>query len=132
MKKTLLVTVDFAPNHGGVATYWKRVQKSLPEEKFLVLTSVPCEKKEKNVTRTRLLYKFLCPRWIKGIFKIERALKTTGAKHVLVGQVLPVGIMVYILKKYIKISYSGYVFNRLINKSSSLNSYLYISNLVGL
>ncbi len=43
MKNTLLITLDFWPNRGGVANYYYNLVKNLPKENIFVLTSAKKE-----------------------------------------------------------------------------------------
>lgn len=94
MKKTLLVTIDYPPKEGGVARYWKTVSAMMPPEKWTVLSD-----------ESALLYKTIWPRWLKGVFSMWRAYRSTGAEQVLVGQLLPVGAMAWVLHLFTHLPY---------------------------
>lgn len=106
MKKTLLVTIDFPPAVGGVATYWKQVAESFPVEKLVVLT-IPGESinDSDQVIRKSLFFAFLWPKWMRGIWHIWKTYKKYNCEQILIGQVLPVGSMVYFLNKVKKIPF---------------------------
>jgi phosphatidyl-myo-inositol dimannoside synthase len=104
MKKTLLVTLDYAPNIGGVAKYNQQIADSFANDELIVLTSVMGEG-SKNVIRKKLLFKFFWPRWVKGIFTIYRTYKKHNCKQIYVSEVLPIGTMVYYLHKVFGIPY---------------------------
>lgn len=109
MKKTLLVTIDFPPSTGGVATYWKQVALTFPDDKLVILTIPDRDASDQQirskVIRSSLFYKYLWPKWVKGILTIYRVYKREDCRQILVGQLLPVGSMVYLLHKLLKIPY---------------------------
>lgn len=106
MKKTLLVTTDFFPRVGGVATYWDRVCSSLETENLIVLTNLPQAKHAScSVIYKPLFFKRFWPKWLKGVFTIYRVYKQQKCEQIVVGQILPVGNMVYLLHKLFKIPY---------------------------
>ncbi|MBI4239646.1 glycosyltransferase family 4 protein [Candidatus Uhrbacteria bacterium] len=92
MKKTLLVTLDYYPNVGGIANYWKRLSDCLPAESFLVY--VP------------KLSRIVFPRWLPLFFRVYSIIKKEKIEHVIVGQILPIGTVVWILSKVMQIRYS--------------------------
>ena len=70
MKNTLLITLDFWPNRGGVANYYYNLVKNLPKENIFVLTSAKKENSNLKIYNQPLLYKLIWPHWLC-------ALKTT-------------------------------------------------------
>ncbi|MBU1165050.1 glycosyltransferase family 4 protein [Patescibacteria group bacterium] len=97
MKKTLLVTIDFPPNLGGVAKYYQDICNDFESDKIVVLT-MNQEKSEEfdsqqkyKIYRNDLLYKFIWPKWLKMIFAIKKIVKQENIGHIHVGQILPVG-----------------------------------------
>ena len=109
MKKTLLVTIDFPPAVGGVATYWKQIAKSSSLEELVILT-LPASTSfddsiSPNVIRKKMFYTLIWPRWIRGIFTIYSTYKKHNCDQIIVGQLLPVGNMVWVLSKLFSIPY---------------------------
>ncbi len=106
MKKTLLITLDFWPNRGGVANYYYNLAKNFPQNKICVLTNT---KESANfdfkVYNKRLLYDFFWLRWTKCIFETIKILKKEKVEIIWVGNILPLGIVAYIVKKIFKIPY---------------------------
>lgn len=106
MKKTMLVTIDYPPAVGGVAQYWKQVTESLPAAAFTVLTDGDVSMQDgKNIIRKKLLFSLLWPKWIRGIFVIWATSRQQGYRQILVGQLLPVGAMVWVLSYFADITY---------------------------
>ncbi len=130
MKKSLLVTLDFPPNLGGVATYYYNICKNLPGDKIVVLA--PNQKndssfdKEQNfpIIRKKLLGKFpqkTSPKNLLGILKIASTLKWISIiKHfkavadqhkieiIQAGQILPIGTLALWYKKMKNIPFIFY------------------------
>ena len=106
MKRSLLVTIDYEPMHGGIAAYWARVTKSLPIGQWRVLTSVmgPTDAAG-QVIREPLLSRWFWPRWIKGIKTMYRVYKQERCELMVVAQLLPVGTMAYLLHCLFHIPY---------------------------
>lgn len=78
MKKTLLVTLEYPPDIGGVASYYSNLVSQLPSNDVVVLTNK---------------HQALLP-WRKSFGAIIRAMRKHSVKTILVGQVLPLGTVV--------------------------------------
>lgn len=109
MKKTLLVTIDFPPDMGGVATYWKNVSLDMPSDKLVVLTVGKTNQSDNcykcRVIRKNLFFCFFWPKWIRGVWHIYRVYKKEKCDQILVGQILPIGAMVFVLNKVLGVPY---------------------------
>lgn len=105
MKKSLLVTLDFPPQIGGVAKYLKNICANLPTDKIVVLAPKREDSKESDakrsykVIRQRFYSRLFWPRWIRLIFLIRKIAKSEGAEILHAGQVLPVGTAIYLLTR---------------------------------
>lgn len=97
-KKTLLVTVDYPPMKGGVANYYYNLVQELPEDSFFVL--------DNHNGALLSTARFLWPKWLKGLLNTWRVVKQRDINHILVGQVLPVGTIALVLKRFLGISYT--------------------------
>lgn len=84
MNKTLLVTLEYPPNIGGVASYYSNLIAQLPTEDVIVLTNRQNE---------------LLP-WWKSILAIARVVRKHTISTILVGQVLPLGTAVALLSYF--------------------------------
>lgn len=108
MRKCLLVTIDYPPQRGGVATYWERVTASMPIDQWEVLTSIRA-KGETDVVglvyRKPLLGILIWPRWLRGVWTTYAAYRSTRSELIVAAQVLPVGAMAYVLHKLFRIPY---------------------------
>lgn len=110
MKKSLLITLDFPPQIGGVARYMKNVCANLPSSSVAVLApeikganihdaKIWDSRRQYKVHRRKLLFKLIWPAWLLLIWRIYRTAKGEKAEILQVGQVLPVGTAVYLLTR---------------------------------
>lgn len=98
MKRTLLVTLDYPPMVGGVAHYYKNLVDRLPADSIFVLDD---ERHELCTTK-----KWIWPKWIFGLWNVRRAILQYHIEHLLVGQVLPIGTIVWALSFVMPIEYT--------------------------
>ncbi|MFH1536732.1 MAG: glycosyltransferase family 4 protein, partial [Patescibacteria group bacterium] len=96
MKKTLLVTLDYPPSIGGVANYYKNMVDNLNPEKIVILTN------QENKLLTRLP---IWPKWLPSFINIYKTAKNENIEMILVGQILPLGTVVWLLSKILKTPY---------------------------
>ncbi len=101
--KLLLITEDFTPHTGGVSTYYANLVNQLGDQVH-VLTRTKGTK-EKNITRQEYLYKWIWPRWLRLLFLLPDIIKKTGTNIMWAGELLPVGTVCLILKKFRNIPY---------------------------
>ena len=114
MVKSLLVTLDYPPQVGGVAVYYEHLVKEFPNGDVLVLTvdeingqKIP---EQDGIIRHRLLFKskLFWPKWLPLLWQIWKIVRQNKIKMIQVGQILPVGTAVFILNKFFKIPYMVY------------------------
>ena len=110
MNKTLLFTIDFPPNFGGVANYYREICEHLPSDKIVVLTirddRAGENRKFYKIYRKNLLTKLaIWPKWLPSFWHLYKIIKKEKIKTVLVGQVLPLGTVAMILSKIMKFNY---------------------------
>lgn len=112
MKKTLIITLEYPPTVGGIATYVNQFASSLPAEQVVVLAP-PIEsssgyedKQPFRVYRKKLLFpKGIWPRWLRLFLHVRRIVKTEHIQHLHVHHLLPVGYVALLMKKLFGISY---------------------------
>lgn len=112
MKKTLIITLEYPPQIGGIATYVHNVAEALDPEKTVVLAP-PClgdkdwDKQQKyKVIRHKLLFpKFIWPRWLRMCWFVWWFVKQEKIELIMVHHVLPVGYVAVINKKFRKIPF---------------------------
>ncbi|MCD4705800.1 glycosyltransferase family 4 protein [bacterium] len=131
MNKTLLFTIDFPPNFGGVANYYKKICEHLPADKIVVLTIKDARasenKKSYKIYRKNLLTNLtIWPKWLPCFWHLYKIIKKEKIKTVLVGQVLPLGTVAMILSKIMKFDYIvlTHSFDILIAQKSKRKKYL--------
>lgn len=110
MKRTLLVTLDFYPNVGGVATYWQKLSEQMPKDAWVVLAQkMPAGRAEHKtaypVYRRNLVVSWLFPRWLPLLYHIALIVRAERIERIIVGQILPVGTVVRIVSFLLRIPY---------------------------
>src|SRR3989338_7217109 len=108
MKKTLLVTLDFYPNVGGVASYWRSLAEHMPPEQWIVLAPPLPKGTEEikvpyHICRKKLLSPWLSPRWLPLIFHIFMVARVERVEHIIAGQILPVGTATRLVSFFLRI-----------------------------
>ena len=123
IKKSLLITLDFPPNYGGVATYYHHICDNLPSDKIVVVAPEHPEaekfdqvqrynivrKNLANPTKVPKLFKMLNTlKWMSSIKFIAEIIKNHDIELLQVGQILPLGTVALALKAKYKIPYIFY------------------------
>jgi hypothetical protein len=67
MQKTLLLTLEFPPDIGGVGEYYRNLSLGLSKDAFFILAH-----------RKNLLYRWFSPRWIKAIIRAVSMVRGNG------------------------------------------------------
>ena len=110
--KTLIVTLEYPPQIGGIASYIFNVASHLPPADVLVLApQVKSQDFDKNYPwRTIRVnpYWFFWPKWGRLFFQTRRLILREKIQLLHVHHVLPVGYVAYLLKKLYKLPY--YIF----------------------
>lgn len=94
MKPVYLVTLEYPPQIGGVASYYGELVKHLPIGSVTVITN----------DRNQLLHP-----WWKTWFVLRQHFKKNGRRPILVGQVLPLGTVVWLFSKLYRVPYIVFV-----------------------
>ncbi len=105
-EKTLLITLDFLPNRGGVSNYYYNIYKNLPENKILILTNINGDQL-KNVIRKNLNFGLI--HFFKTLSEIIKIIKKEKIQKIWIGNILPLGKFAYIIKKLLKIDYCIFI-----------------------
>lgn len=102
MRKTILITLDYLPQTGGVANYWAGLNKFLPANLFYILAPQVENyiNEENNVIRKKLFFNYFWPKWFKLFFIIISLQKKFNFEIFIAAQVLPVGTVLWLLKKF--------------------------------
>lgn len=110
--KTLIVTLEYPPQIGGVASYVYNLAKNLPREDVVVYApkmagDAEFDKKTPwKVFRGRQFSLFLWPRWIKMLVEMWNLVEKENIKKIYVHHALPVGYAAYLIKKFKRIPYT--------------------------
>ena len=116
MKKSLLITLDFPPNVGGVSVYYKNICENFPKDSIRVLApNIDYHESFDQhalykIYRERMISQslFLWPKWLPMLKQAEKIISSEKIEKILVGNILPCGSAAYIIHKKTKIPY--YVF----------------------
>lgn len=97
-KKTLIVTLEYPPQVGGIATFVHELANALDPANTIVLAppmkeSEEWDKSQKyTVVRRPLLYpRFIWPRWLKAMREVLAEVKKEKIELVMIHHVLPIG-----------------------------------------
>jgi len=98
--KTLLITLEYPPFRGGVASYYGNLAKYWPiEEKLIVIDNHRGELMPDNKPLS----------WLPAISLLKRKLDTGGFDRLIVGQILPLGTVTYIASLFHPIKYTVFL-----------------------
>ncbi|MBI2552636.1 glycosyltransferase family 4 protein [Candidatus Uhrbacteria bacterium] len=105
MKKILLITLEYPPQHGGVASYYGGLVEELKRQGHGVDVVADDGPHWHNPSHPPLtlrggeLLGWVWPRWFKTYRTVRRVLKKQKYDLLFVGHVLPLGTVAYLLRK---------------------------------
>jgi phosphatidylinositol alpha-1,6-mannosyltransferase len=105
MRNTLLITLDFWPNKGGVANYYYNLVKNFPRDNVFILTNAKKEDSNLRIYNQPLLYKLIWPHWLSALKTTIKLIKKHNVEILWAGDLLPSGTIAYIIHKLFKIPY---------------------------
>jgi len=114
MHKTLLITIDFPPQKGGVATYLSNLCRNMDKDKIFVLADRREDskhfdhKQNYKIIRARLFYKFFWPAWLRTMWRAKKVIRQEKIEQILISHVLPMGYIALMLKLPFIVSLHGY------------------------
>ncbi|OGH64360.1 MAG: hypothetical protein A2821_03240 [Candidatus Magasanikbacteria bacterium RIFCSPHIGHO2_01_FULL_41_23] len=94
MKKILMVTLEFPPMVGGIATYVDDFVHALPPENVIVLAPP-----------TKLLARWFWPRWLLLAWRVFLIIKKEKIEVVIIHHILPVGYAALIARWLTRVPY---------------------------
>ncbi|MHA1695044.1 MAG: glycosyltransferase family 4 protein [Candidatus Helarchaeota archaeon] len=115
MKKSLLITAYFPPLTGGISKSLYNFCHFFPSDKLVVMTDKIFDGEEKIRILTRKLFfknKLIWPKWLPLIWHTLITIKKEKIKLIQVGQVIPIGYVALLLKKFLKIPYIVYIYGQ--------------------
>ena len=112
MKKTLIITLEYPPQVGGIATYIHDLANTLDPKKTVVLAPKMTGMREwdekqayKIIRKNPLFPRFMWPRWIRLVWQTWRIIKKEQIELIMVHHVLPVGYAASIASKVTKVPF---------------------------
>lgn len=112
MKKTLIITLEYPPTIGGIATYVHDLADALDPEQTVVLAPHHVDEKAWDeavpykVIRKQLLFpKIIWPRWIKLCLLARKIVKQEGIELIMIQHALPAGYAGIFVKKFLKVPF---------------------------
>ncbi len=112
MRRTLLITLEYPPQRGGVAEYLAGFAEAFNPALLTVLAPrqrnnfLFDEKQAYTIIREPLLYRLLWPRWLRAFFAARRIIRIQVTEQVIISHLLPMGYVALLLRKpYIVITH---------------------------
>ncbi len=109
--KTLIITLEYPPQIGGVASYTYNLAKNFSSDEVVVYApemkgDAEFDRKNKWKTyRANPFFWFLWPRWLRMLSQVWGLVKQENIGLIYVHHALPAGWVAYLLKKIEKIPY---------------------------
>lgn len=110
--KTLIITLEYPPQIGGVASYTYNLAKNMaPEDVVVYAPQMPGEvefdkKNPWKVFRAKPYFLLLWPRWIKLLWQVWRIVKQEQIGQIYVHHALPAGYVALLISKFKHIPYT--------------------------
>jgi phosphatidylinositol alpha-1,6-mannosyltransferase len=111
-KKILIVSLEYPPEVGGIASYVDQFASALDPNQVAVLAQPDehaqqhDEQKDFPVYRKKFYFpKFIWPRWLRLLFAIRSVVKQEDIDIIYLHHIVPVGYVAWILKKIFSIPY---------------------------
>lgn len=113
MKRTLLITDDYAPQTGGVAAYYSAICRLLPGTAITVLTAPMAGAKAYDVAQPYRIVRrpllssnaMVWPRWRLALRETNTMIGEMDAEMLWVGQILPYGTVAWIVHRRLGLPY---------------------------
>jgi len=110
--KKLIITFEYPPQVGGIASYVYNLAKHLPSDEVIVYALKQKGDKEFDVQnnwktyRLRPYWALVWPHWLRLYFQLAALIKTEKIESLYINHVLPVGYAAYLINKFYKIPYT--------------------------
>ena len=95
---TLLLTLEYPPFHGGVANYYANLVKYWPDSESIFVLD--------NHQNKLLNHHLPFWKWLPSLFILRSIIQKKKLNHVLVGHILPLGIITWLFSFFEKLQYS--------------------------
>lgn len=112
MKNTLIISLEYPPQVGGIATYVHALAQALPAENTIVLAPPMAGSEEWDqaqtyrVIRAPFLYALMWPRWWALWAEVKKLVRQEKIERILVHHVLPVGYVAQLAARAFKIKFA--------------------------
>lgn len=143
MKKILIITLEYPPQIGGVASYITNFATHFKRDDFIVYApkiSASDESYDRahpwRVIRRRQLFRFWWPRWLKMLIQCYFIIKREGITDLHIHHVLPGGYVGLVFSRLLKIRYTVFlhgsdaIHGQKIQKINQLRAVLHNANAV--
>ncbi len=110
--RKLIITLEYPPQVGGIASYIFNLASHLPVEDIVVYAPENKQQIEfdsKNPWKTYRLnpyWSLIWPRWLRMFFQITTLVNQEKIEMLYVNHIFPVGYVAYLIKKFKKIPYT--------------------------
>lgn len=107
--KYLIFTLEYPPFKGGVGKYYEKLVQYFEGEVFVLTNPIKEDIVNRDTSkeiRKLITTKWLRPRWLPALKSLYQTLKDKNINHVIVGHILPLGIVTYYLSKKLNFKYS--------------------------
>lgn len=105
MKKTLLLTHEYYPFRGGIASYCYNLFRRLPSDSYVVVTDQPEASVHVASVHSKLLSSILRPRWLYAFFPLYQMIRKHRVELIVTPHILPLGIIAYYFFRFLGIPY---------------------------
>ncbi len=111
MKKTLIITLEFPPQVGGIATYVEQMAGEFDADKVIVyapknnLAKVFDKNQKYKIYRKNPFFLLIWPHWLKLLWQVFWICRKEKIEIILIHHALPVGYVGLFIKKICKIPY---------------------------
>ncbi|MFA6428031.1 MAG: glycosyltransferase family 4 protein [Candidatus Buchananbacteria bacterium] len=107
MKRFALLTLEYPPFLGGIASYYQNWFGLLKPEEFIVIVpdTLVAAKNETNVVRLPFFAKYFWPHWLVLIWRTARVCRQEKIKYLWVPHILPLGEVAFFLKIFFGYQY---------------------------
>lgn len=110
--RTLIITLEYPPVVGGIATHVFQEAKFLPAAETFVLAPLDKNSVEFDnnnawiVIRKKLFFSFFWPRWVLLLWQVSKIVKKNKIERIIVHHALPVGYVARFIFAWYKVPYS--------------------------
>ncbi len=110
--KNLIITLEYPPQVGGIASYAYNLAGSLVPDQTVVYAPKVLGDKEfdaRNAWKTyrqNIYFSFLWPKWLRAFWQVKSIINREKIEQLYIHHVLPMGYVGYLIKKFKKIPYT--------------------------